>query len=74
MAYRLDTSHGMQRVETVCNVCDAHLGHVFRGERMTAKNTRHCVNSMVSRCISPEKAAKWIEADCGSSTLYFVNR
>ncbi|MCK5221487.1 MAG: bifunctional methionine sulfoxide reductase B/A protein, partial [Candidatus Aminicenantes bacterium] len=59
-----------RRTEIVCANCDAHLGHVFFGEKYTARDTRHCVNS-VSMNFVPAKTEKRTETAVFASGCFW---
>lgn len=60
------------RTEIVCSKCKSHLGHVFTGEQFTAKNTRHCVNSLSLEFIEDNMVLETDEAVVGGGCFWGV--
>ncbi len=56
VAYRADDSHGMRRIEAVCNTCDAHLGHVFP-DGPPPSGLRYCMNALSLRKVEQDATA-----------------
>jgi peptide methionine sulfoxide reductase msrA/msrB len=66
------------RTEITCAKCSAHLGHVFEGEKLTAKNIRHCVNSISLDFIPSSKDVKtdvaYFAGGCFWGTEYLLQQ
>jgi methionine-R-sulfoxide reductase len=60
IAYHNDGTHGMSRVETTCNTCDSHLGHVFP-DGPEPSGLRYCMNALALTKIAGAGSKQTVE-------------
>jgi peptide methionine sulfoxide reductase msrA/msrB len=66
------TDQDGQRTEILCAKCDGHLGHIFKGEGFTAKDTRYCVNSICLDFVEEKESSDVEKAYFGGGCFWGV--